>query len=71
MKREEMLKEMIGFDLYFVPELFEDEEADILVEKQEGRQEDYQIYADRPDSEIYCVNIKKDENDRDIITAAW
>ena len=56
MTRTEMVNQMVGMKLEFVGELFEEET--IIISKQEGREEDYQIYADEEDSEIYCVVVK-------------
>lgn len=65
MTRNEMLNQMVGMELQFVAELFQTEET-VITSKQEGREEDYQIYIDTVDSEIYSVNVEKG-----IITKAW
>jgi len=64
MTRTEMVNKMVGMELEFVGELFEEET--VITSKQEGRQEDYQVYADEEDSEIYCVTVENG-----IITEAW
>lgn len=71
MTREQILKAMVGMELRFVAEVFQDEEVDILFEEQYGREEDYQIYADRKDSEIYCVEVERLEDGNNKIIKAW